>query len=123
MDQLFDKMFGSDMLWLAFIQLQLAVIFLAYFVITLYRHLVVDRKVEISPETEEMARIVVGHVDKILDKYFHKEALAFETKHSISIDEYTTPELLALCEDKGWTDDIFYSLLFVDYNEFDHALN
>jgi hypothetical protein len=59
-------------------------------------------------------------MDRIVGEYFYKELDAFEFKHAINICDYTTPELLALCEEKGWTNDIFYSLLLVDYNEFNN---
>lgn len=119
MDQLIQKMFGPDMLWLAFIQLELATICFGYFVLLIYRQFVTDSPPP-TQSLEESHRLVLGHMDRIVGEYFYKELEAFEFRHALSISDYTTPELLALCEQKGWTNEIFYSLLLVDYNEFNH---
>ena len=122
MDQLFDKLFGDDHLFLAVIELELFAVFCGFFIYLTY--LAITGKAYEKPESsakdslEESKRLVIGHMDRIVGNYFYNEYEAFEKKHNIIIADYTTPELLALCEEKGWTNDVFYSLLFVDYNEF-----
>jgi len=122
MDQLFDKLFGDDHLFLASIVLELFAAFVAMFLYITY--LVITGKAYApttpSPESslEETKRLLTGHVDNIVGHYFYHECKSFEERHGIDINDYTTPELLALCEENDWTNEVFYSLLFVDYNEF-----
>lgn len=117
-----DKLFGPDMLWLVMIELQLTIATAIAFLYLIY-HLIAESlsSLKKSKSTlEETNMLVLGHMDRIVGEYFYKELDAFEFKHAINICDYTTPELLALCEEKGWTNDIFYSLLLVDYNEFNN---
>ena len=122
MDQLFDKLFGDDHLFLASIVLELFAVFCGLFIYITYLAITGKAYAPTTPSPdsslEETKRLLTGHMDRIVGEYFYKEYEAFEKKHNVIIGDYTTPELLALCEEKGWTNDVFYSLLFVDYNEF-----
>jgi hypothetical protein len=118
MDQLFDKLFGDDHLFLAVIELELFAVFCGFFIYLTYLAITGKAYAKSAPSLGETERLLAGHMDRIVGEYFYKEYEAFEKKHNIIIGNYTTPELLALCEEKGWTNDVFYSLLFVDYNEF-----
>ena len=118
MDQLFDKLFGDDHLFLATIELELFAVFCGFFIYLTYLAITGKAYEKPNPSLKETERLLAGHMDRIVGEYFYKEYEAFEKKHNIIIGNYTTPELLALCEEKGWTNDVFYSLLFVDYNEF-----